>query len=81
MQNQTEIFKDIPNYEGMYQVSNLGNIKSLSRFIKKTRFSYTSKGKLLKPSRLKNNYFCVNLNKDSKGKVFYIHLLVDLIHI
>ena len=27
-----EVWKDIPNYEGFYQVSNLGRIKSLSRF-------------------------------------------------
>ena len=26
-----EIWKDIPNYEGLYQASNLGNIKSLKR--------------------------------------------------
>ena len=29
--NQKEIWKDIPNYEGIYQVSNLGRIKSLAR--------------------------------------------------
>lgn len=26
-----EVWKDIKNYEGLYQISNLGNIKSLSR--------------------------------------------------
>ena len=26
-----EIYKDIPGYEGLYQISNLGNVKSLKR--------------------------------------------------
>ena len=30
-----EIWKDIPNYEGLYQVSNLGNVKSLNHIRKK----------------------------------------------
>ena len=29
-----EIWKDIPNYEGYYQVSNLGNVRSIDRVIK-----------------------------------------------
>ena len=28
-----EIWKDIPDYEGIYQVSNLGNIKSIKRIV------------------------------------------------
>ena len=32
-----EIYKDIPDYEGMYQVSNLGNVKSLERVVKHWR--------------------------------------------
>lgn len=33
MQSITEIWKDIQGYEGLYQVSNLGRVKSLGRFI------------------------------------------------
>jgi hypothetical protein len=36
-----EIFKDIPGYEGIYQVSNLGNVKSLPREIWKNGFYIT----------------------------------------
>ena len=36
-----EIWKDIPDYEGLYQVSNYGNVKSLSR--------KTGREKILKP--------------------------------
>jgi hypothetical protein len=31
MTNIEEIWKDVPNYEGLYQVSNLGNVKSVRR--------------------------------------------------
>ena len=33
VESKQEIWEDIPNYEGLYQVSNLGNVKSLSRTI------------------------------------------------
>jgi len=38
-----EIWKDIPNYEGLYQVSNLGNVRSLN-------YNKTKKIKILTPS-------------------------------
>ena len=47
MQEQ-EIFKDIPGYKGKYQVSNLGNVKSLSRPIFNGFKNYISKEKELK---------------------------------
>ena len=31
---EKEIWKDIPNYKGLYQISNLGRVKSLERFRK-----------------------------------------------
>ncbi len=34
MEKEIEVWKDIPNYEGFYQASNLGNIKSLERMVK-----------------------------------------------
>ena len=32
---ENEVWKDIPNYEGLYQVSNLGRIKSITHFVEK----------------------------------------------
>lgn len=58
-----EIWKDIKNYEGLYQVSNLGNVKSL-RTGKKIYYS-TAGG-----------YYRVNLFKDKRRKGFSIHRLV-----
>lgn len=61
-----EIWKDIPNYEGLYQVSNLGRVKSFCR-------------KKEKLKNLKNNgcgYYQSTLFKNTKAKTFYIHTLV-----
>lgn len=63
-----EIWKNIENYEGLYQVSNLGNVKSLPR--------NTTKGKLLKPTKSRNGYLRVVLCKNNKKKAFLIHRLV-----
>jgi hypothetical protein len=64
-----EIFKDIPNYEGMYQVSNLGNVKSLAR-------KGCLKDRMLKLTRCQAGYFRVVLRKDSKTKARTVHQLV-----
>lgn len=70
-----EIWKDIEGYEGLYQVSNLGRVKSLSRLIERER-SYYSKEKLLKVVINKYNYCKVNLYKSNKIKSFTVHRLV-----
>jgi len=61
-----EVFKDILNYEGMYQVSNLGKIKSLKG----------KKEKFLKPSNTTHGYLKVNLNKNGIQKTFKLHRLI-----
>ena len=74
MENIQEIWKDIPNYEGYYQVSNLGNVKSLARF--------NNLGKRVKERVLKNlvnttnGYLVVNLSKIGLVKTKQIHQLV-----
>lgn len=71
-----EIWKDIINFEGYYQCSNFGNIRSLDREINtKGGTKRISKGKILKP---KTNpfYYCVGLSKFNKCKTYYIHRLV-----
>ena len=68
-----EEFRDVPNYEGMYQVSNLGNVKSLARK------SFTGKlltEKILKPSRASHGYLTLSLRKNGKPKTRNIHVLV-----
>lgn len=65
----SEIWKDIEGYEGLYQVSNLGRVKSLGNNKKR-------KDKILKPITLKTGYLQVDLCKDGKRKLYYIHRLV-----
>jgi hypothetical protein len=66
-----EIWKDIPDYEGLYQVSNLGRVKSFKR-------NGNSKDRILKPRKNKNGYLYINLCKDGKRKNFEVHRLVCL---
>lgn len=65
-----EIWKDIENYEGLYQISNLGRVRSLPR--------KTTKGKILKTVKDYNNYGYekVTLCKNGKRKNYSVHFLV-----
>jgi hypothetical protein len=73
-----EIWKDVKGYEGSYQVSNKGNVKSLTRYVKHSRGgTQILKGRILKKRSGKNNkYLSVSLLKNGKNKTFYIHFLV-----
>lgn len=72
-----EIWKDIPNYEGLYKISNLGNVKSLDHIRKNGTNEYMQKGKKLKPQKA-NNYLFVRLSKEEKTKQHFIHRLVAI---
>ena len=73
---ETEIWKDIPNYEG-YQVSNFGRVKSLERFKKGKNGSLASiKERILKSLISHNGYYQVILCKNSKARLYYVHRLV-----
>ena len=63
-----EIFKDIPEYENLYQVSNLGNVKSLKR--------PGAKEKLLKGEIDQDGYIRITLMKNGKTKKYKAHRLV-----
>ena len=73
----TEYWLDIPDYEGYYQVSNYGNVKSLDRVIKeKTGKTQTLKGLILKPRINKGGYYYVGLRKNGTRATLAIHQLV-----
>ena len=65
-----EEWKDISGYEGKYQVSNTGRIKSL----KDNHGNYREK--ILKPGKHRDNYLMVVLCKDGKEKTYSVHRLV-----
>jgi hypothetical protein len=74
-----EVWKDIPDFEGYYQVSNLGNVKSLSRTILGKNDTPTLlKEKMLKFSTSTNGYYQVILCKNSDRKIFKVHSLVAI---
>ena len=72
-----EEWKDIKDYEGLYQVSNLGNVKALDRVIKDSTRERTQhiKSHILKPTDNGRGYQIVSLNKNGR-KNKYVHRLV-----
>jgi predicted XRE-type DNA-binding protein len=67
-----EIWKNIKGYEGLYQVSSMGNVRRISYTHKLT---VNKKHKILKQSP-KGNYALVSLYKNGNGKVHRVHKLV-----
>ena len=70
-----EVWKDIPEYEGLYQVSNLGNVRSLDRV---SSIGRKLKGKTLKNGLCGSGYCVVSLFKNGKSKTKTIHKLVSI---
>lgn len=68
-----EIWKDIKDFEGMYQVSNLGRVRSVDRF---DRTGQLHKGVIIVLSDNGRGYKTVRMSKDSKPKKCYVHRLV-----
>ncbi len=71
-----EKWADIEGYEGIYQISNKGRIKSLSRKIRYGKGFSVSKEKIRKPAQDRNGYYVVILRKNGSVKRMYIHRLV-----
>ena len=70
-----EIFKDIQGFEGLYQVSNLGRVKSLAR---KSLIGRVLKERILKPSVIGRGYLSVCLRKEGKNHVKNVHQLMAI---
>lgn len=71
-----EIWKDIVGYEGLYQVSDMGRVRSLDRKCWNGSGWFIKKGRVLKPRFTKNGYCRVHLRVDNKAVDRYIHRLV-----
>lgn len=79
---QIEEWRPVKGYEGYYEVSDLGRVRSLDRVVYSS-FKGTWKSRLVKGRILKAldngsamGYLFVNLNKNGKTKEFYVHRLV-----
>lgn len=66
---EEEIWKPIKDYEGLYEISSLGRVKSLN-------YNRTGKKKILKNMKNSNGYLVVSLTKFGKQKNYLIHRLV-----
>lgn len=71
-----EIWKDIKGYEGLYQVSNLGRIKSLKRKVRYQNSFKTLKERIKGTFIGKQGYLRVELSKNGVNKKYSVHRLV-----
>ena len=74
-----ELWKDIPGYEGRYQVSNLGRVKSLPRVVEcKNHRRRREPGQILKPACAPDGHLMVNLGFSKEHRAKKVHQLVAL---
>lgn len=82
--NTNEIWKAIPGYEGIYEVSNLGNVRSLDRSVEFIRIgkeaSMNKRGKdIIKPYDNKEGYMSISLtNHEGKRRTEKVHRLIAI---
>lgn len=77
--NKQEIWKSIKEYEEIYEVSNLGRVRSLDRYINGARgLMQLRKGKILSRNYNSDGYMTVKLSKDGKSKRIGVHILVAM---
>lgn len=75
-----EVWKDIPDFEGLYQVSNYGKVKSLER-TKQGCLEFYRPDKLLKPGLSHNGYQSIHLCNKDKKKSWRVNRLVATVFI
>lgn len=73
---ETEIWKAVPGYEGSYQVSNYGAVKSLKREVATRGILYVRGERILKSVRNQRGYNHVVLYVNTKYKCKTVHRLV-----
>lgn len=73
-----EIWKPIKGYEGYYEVSNLGNLRSMERIVKCNGYPKQTKTSLLLPLIDRQGYYYIQLHKEGKVKTFKVHRLVAM---
>lgn len=71
-----EEWRDIPNFEGLYQISSMGRILSIGRKVESIKYALNTQDRILSPFLTKNGYQAITLVKDKRKYRFYIHRLV-----
>lgn len=74
-----EIWRDVPGYEGYYQVSNLGRVRSLDRVVRRSNVPpFLQKGRILKLYLEKTGYFTCNLCVNDSKRTRSVHQLMAM---
>ena len=77
--NENEIWRDIEGYEGLYQVSNMGRVKTIERIFTDSKGrEYKIISQIKQIFKTKNGYIRVKLWKNGKSKNFLVHRLVAI---
>lgn len=75
---EVEIWKDVPNYEGYYQISTLGRLKSLSRVVKKGNGVRRTVERIIPTHTGKHGYKIKLLCKEGVNRLYSIHRIVAI---
>lgn len=73
---KTEIWKPVKGFEGLYEVSNMGNVRSVDRYVMNGNRCCLLKGKPMKPYLISTGYLMADLYKNSQRTHYLIHRLV-----
>lgn len=74
-----EVWKPIPGYDGLYEASNFGRIRSLDKVVRSARSrsgERTRRGRVLKQKRTQSGYMVIGLTKDGTQRTHRVHRLV-----
>lgn len=69
-------WKKVKGYEGLYEVSNAGHVRSVDRYVKCNHGVAKRSGKTLKETERRKGYLCVNLSKNGKSRSVEIQRIV-----
>ena len=76
METRTEEWRAVAGYEGLYEVSNLGRVRSLERYVRHNNRPYHIKGGILKNMEGKNYYYVHLHHHNGTSKKLKVHRLV-----
>jgi hypothetical protein len=73
--DKKEVWKDIPGYEGYYQVSNIGKVRGLNRI---NNINQPVRARMMSLKKTKNGYISASLSKNGKTKHIHVHRLMAM---
>ena len=73
---ESEIWKTVVGWEGLYEVSNLGRVRSLDRIVKRGDYLQNRHQKILAQTQNKFGYLLAKLSRNGRSRRYMIHRLV-----